>query len=74
MTKILGNLVKNEIGRWEIEGHEFSSGSCLEIQLDKKWIKGCIEHAQGDYYFYTSSEGIQLSLTTGMKARVTFNI
>jgi len=73
--RIEGTLNKNEIGRWEINDHEFTSGSCLEILLDNKWIRGVIEywHSRSDYYFYTRLEGIPIGLLQGVTARVTLN-
>lgn len=70
MKERIGKLRKNEIGRWEIRDHEFSSGSCLEIKLGGRWINGVIEHNGEDYYFYTQAEGIPIKLYNNMDARI----
>ena len=73
MKEVLGTLRRNEIGRWEIEDCEFSSGSSFEISLGGNWTKGFLEHNGRDYYFYTAKEGAVIQLKVGMKARILYN-
>lgn len=64
-----GTLMKNDCGRWEVDGCELASGSVVEIlpAEEKTWINGRIEHDGKDYYLL-ASRGAELR--DGMLARV----
>lgn len=53
-----GNLVMNTNGRYEINGHELSSGSTLEVWKERyqEWSEERIEHFHGKYGLYYSKE------------------
>ena len=38
-------LKQNSLKRWELDDHELTSGSVLEIQLDGHWITGRVEYS-----------------------------
>lgn len=51
-----GFLRKNENGRYEIEGREFTSGESIEVLIsdpgfdETAWVKSRVEHNGQDYY------------------------
>lgn len=67
-----GVLRKNETGRYEIKGGEFTSGSRLEALIhdgEKAWVLSRIEHNGDDYYIYGFPE-VQLE---GLTVRIRRN-
>ncbi|MBI3556054.1 MAG: DUF5348 domain-containing protein [Deltaproteobacteria bacterium] len=68
-------LERNEIRRFEVDGVELTSGSCLEVLLGGVWVPGRVEymHPMGDYAFITTSgEDFEtyVALWAGMIARL----
>jgi hypothetical protein len=70
-----GYLTQNSRGRFELNGHEFTSGSKIEVYLNENlendieegWLSGRVEHTGNKgYYFYGPSKP---SLYEGMRAR-----
>lgn len=69
-----GVLVKNENGRYEIEGTgvEFSSGRPLDVwhydDWDEKyvWTRSRVEHGNGDYYIVALGKDVSIE---GLKVR-----
>jgi YHS domain-containing protein len=65
-----GRLVKNDLGRYEIEGTDyyFTSGSTIEIwdEEDESYVKTRLEHTNGDYYAYAFGPQVKLE---GLRAR-----
>jgi hypothetical protein len=47
-----GQLEMNSSGRFELEDHEFTCGDPIEIQFDRQWVRGRIEHVQGHGYMF----------------------
>ena len=69
-----GVLTKNDIGRWEYDGNELTSGEAVEIFAAEQWLRGRIEYLQGSQaYALIVSSGPDsetfLVLHTGMQAR-----
>lgn len=74
-----GYLEQNRNGRFEMNDHEFTSGSAIEVYLneDKEnhikegWYAGRVEYTRRDdqegYYFYGANKPF---LEYGMKARI----
>ena len=69
MNIVEGNLKRNSIGRWEIENLEFTSGAALELLVEGNWIPGNIESWNGEYYWFSRTDGIPVVLHSGIKAR-----
>ncbi len=61
-VKFTGYLSKNENGRYEIDNHEFTSGSLIEFlyfdEYDEveKWKISRVESRNGEYYIYNFSD------------------
>jgi len=56
-------LTLNNIGRWEIDGDEFTSGEAMEIKLNEYWIRGrveCVGHPKPRYVLMAGSTVINL--------------
>lgn len=46
---IQGKLTIQENGRYAIH-HELTSGDCVEVLVDGKWLKTSVEATKGEYY------------------------
>lgn len=66
------HLRKNEIGRFEVEDFELTSGSAVELKLGGQWIAGRMEffHDLNEYVFITRNEGSRLQLNSSILARI----
>lgn len=74
-----GYLTQNRNGRFEMNGHELTSGSAIEVYLNKDyennidggWYSGRVEHTrmenQEGYYFYGANKPF---LCEGMRVRI----
>lgn len=66
-----GFLRKNENGRYEIDGREFTSGESIEVLIsdpdfdETTWVKSRVEHNGEDYYL-VGYEGVPMG---GLMAR-----
>ena len=71
-VKVEGILRKNSNGRYEIDGHELTSGSPVEVLIydryyeRREWVSSRIEHSGRDYYLVSNRE-VDLD---GLKARI----
>lgn len=65
-----GRLLRNDCQRFEVGDYELTSGSLVEIQINKTWLLGVIEHWQDGYYWFSKIEGIAVILRNGMQARL----
>lgn len=74
MINIEGILKKNDIGRWEFNDYELTSGNTVEIMIDDTWIKGRIEYAHDskEYVFLAGMKETIIGLRHGMRARKFF--
>lgn len=75
MDQIEGTLHKNANGRYELDDHEFTSGSSIQIyhQESGYWLFGRVEHAAklSGYYFFSDYPHIpSFPLWEGMRVRV----
>lgn len=67
-----GFLRKNENGRYEIDGREFTSGESIEVLIsdpdfdETTWVKSRVEHNGEDYYL-VGYEGVPMD---GLMARL----
>ena len=73
MKEIKGKLIRNDIGRYEIEqkdgwNYELRSGSAFELYVNGKWVKTHMEHSDrlGGYY----AAGLEGIFLPGKLARV----
>jgi len=69
-----GILTKNDIGRWEFDELELTSGDAVEVFVAEQWVRGRIEYLHGSQaYALIISSGPDsetfLVLHTGMQAR-----
>ena len=62
-------LIRNENGRYELDGVELSSGSPLEIKLGGQWLAGRIEHSPKHGYFLLL-DGIVIILGSACRLRM----
>lgn len=69
MNDIDGKLKRNSIGRWEIEDLELTSGAGVDLMIEGHWISGQIESWNGDYYWFSRTDGIPVVLHSGINAR-----
>lgn len=47
-------MILNEINRWELDGHELTSGDGLDVLLNGRWIEGRVEYVHGRGYVFTA--------------------
>ncbi len=62
---------RNRRGRWELDGHELTGGSIVQVNLDSHWIGASVEHDNNrlrDYCLLLNGQGMLLMPTT-MKLR-----
>ena len=71
---VLGDLSQNDIGRWECQDLELTSGAILEIAIGMSWIKGRIEHDGRQYVFFDPAAGAAMPLEEGIRARLKVTI
>lgn len=65
-------LLKNDVGRYELDGRELTSGSAIEVWLAGRWIAARIEHDNDrlrDYYIAISGGGA-LIISESLEARL----
>lgn len=77
MEQIEGTLWKNNFGRYEVEDHEFTCNSPIQIFHSESgyWLVGRVEHAPklSGYYFFSEYPDIpSFPLWEGMRVRVGF--
>jgi hypothetical protein len=65
-----GELVMNDCGRWEFDEIELTSGSLVEICIDRIWLLGAIESTNGNYFWFSRMDSIPVILRAGIKARI----
>jgi len=66
---VKGQLVRNKIGRWQVDDVELTSGDHLEIYVDGVPLRGVIEYWQNDYHWFSLIDGIPVLPLSGMKAK-----
>lgn len=76
--QIEGTLYKNKYDRYELDNHEFTSGSSIQVYYPESgfWLVGRVEHSRkmGGYYFYSDYPDLpSFPLKEGMRARVGFS-
>lgn len=65
-----GQLLRNDCQRFEVGDYELTSGSLIEIQINRTWLLGVIEHWRDGYYWFSKFEGIAVILRNGIQARL----
>ena len=60
-----GQLLKDDDGRWELNGITLTSGAHFEIRIQGHWIRVVIEHDGLEYQAYPQS----IRLCRGLEAR-----
>ncbi len=68
--KTEGKLLRNDCERFEVGDFELTSGSVVEIQINRTWLLGVIEYWKDAYYWFSKVEGIAVILRNGMSARL----
>lgn len=69
MRTVEGNLKRNEIGRWELGELELTSGAAVELLIEGNWILGNIESWNGEYYWFSRTDGVPVVLHSGLRAK-----
>ena len=65
-----GPLTRNECQRFEVGDYELTSGSLVEIEINKTWLLGVIEHWRDGYYWFSKIDSIAVILRNGINARL----
>ena len=68
--KIEGKLLRNSCERFEVADLELTSGTLVEIEINKTWLLGVIEYWKDAYYWFSKVEGIAVILRNGINARL----
>ncbi len=65
-----GLLKRNCFQRFEVGDVEIKSGAIVEIEINKTWLLGVIEHWHESFFWFSKFEGIAVILRNGINARV----
>lgn len=68
--KVEGPLFRNDCERFEVRDVELTSGSVVEIQINKTWLIGVVEHWRDGYYWFSQHESVAVILRNGILARI----
>ena len=68
--KLEGKLLRNSCERFEVADFELTSGTFVEIEINKTWLLGVIEYWKDAYYWFSKVEGIAVILRNGINARL----
>jgi Domain of unknown function (DUF5348) len=71
MILLLGGIQKTVAGRYRLNDLNLSSGDCVELLVGGHWAKGTVEFWNGEYHWFSRSEGIPVVLQEGMVMRAT---
>ena len=65
-----GPLKRNCFQRFEVGDVEIKSGAIVEIEINKVWLLGIIEHWHESVFWFSKLEGIAVILRNGINARI----
>ncbi len=65
-----GKLLRNSCERFEVADFELTSGTLVEIEINKTWLLGVVEYWKDAYYWFSKVEGIAVILRNGINARL----
>lgn len=67
-----GELIRNAYGRYELNSHELTSGSPVEVQRGERWEVGRVEFDPDEQdYVILLSLGGTMRITPTLRARLT---